>query len=330
MISVLMPTYNCAGYIKGAIISILIQSYRQFEFLIIDDGSEDNTEAIVKSFRDDRINYIKKSHSGLSNSIDYGLSIAKFDLIARMDADDIAHPQRLELQINFLNSHPAIDVLSCWYAVFKNNKIEYLVKRSIDHDRIVQNLSLYPDICHPAVMFRKQKLLNAGGFAVEKEFDPFGDYAVWLRTKSLLKFHNLPLVLHYYRERADSFSSMDINSKRKLIYTIQTPYYKNNLEEEFGLTKEEAIINKGWREYLFGDVNLAVQYWKSLQIKLLKHPAMVVAILLKYLPGKMFFSFLGKRISQKLTYKLMFISNIKIDAARNLKLILQRTNNYGM
>ena len=99
MVSVLITTYNCAPYIAQAVQSILNQTFQYFEFLIVDDGSTDNTEDIVKSFSDKRIRYIKRNHFGRAAGLNFGLKNSSNEIIALMDADDISHPQRLELQL---------------------------------------------------------------------------------------------------------------------------------------------------------------------------------------------------------------------------------------
>jgi glycosyltransferase involved in cell wall biosynthesis len=95
-ITVLLPVYNSQPYVGAAIKSMLNQTYDQFELLIIDDGSTDNTASVVKSFNDDRINYLYKEHTGLAESLNFGLQKAKYNYIARMDSDDISHENRLD------------------------------------------------------------------------------------------------------------------------------------------------------------------------------------------------------------------------------------------
>ena len=102
MLTVLMPTYNSCQYIETAIKSVLNQTYKDLELLIVDDGSTDDTESSISEFSDTRIRYIKKEHEGLAASLNYGLKIAKHDWVSRMDADDISHPKRLEKQISIL------------------------------------------------------------------------------------------------------------------------------------------------------------------------------------------------------------------------------------
>lgn len=101
-ISVLMPVYNCENYIREAVESILNQTYANFEFIIIDDASTDQTVAIIQSYKDKRIHLVvKPKNSGLTNSLNYGLTIAKGKYIARMDGDDISLPNRFQNKLKF-------------------------------------------------------------------------------------------------------------------------------------------------------------------------------------------------------------------------------------
>src|SRR5438132_11921709 len=118
-ISVLMPAYNCGKYIAQSINSILNQTYKDFEFIIIDDGSTDNTEEIVLSFKDPRIIYRKTVNKGTSAALNLGLSLALNEWVARIDADDLNVPSRLEKQVKFLNENPGYDIVSSWSVYFK-------------------------------------------------------------------------------------------------------------------------------------------------------------------------------------------------------------------
>lgn len=314
-----MPTYNCAPFIIDAIKSILLQSFDKYELIIIDDGSTDDTKKIVNRIKDERIKYFEKEHTGLGDSIDYGIKKASFDLIARMDADDIAHPDRLLRQFNFLSLHSEIDILSNWYAVFKEDKIRYIVKRSVNHSDIVKHLSLYSDICHPSLLIKKKALQIAGSFKVNDLFDPFGDYVVWLRNKSKLKFHNIPEVLHFYRERSDSLSNEALANRRSIIYDIQEPYYKNNLFTEFGLTTKEELIARGRREFLYGDIKKSFFYWRQLNLNILKHPSLIIATMIKFFPNKIVKSLYGKRIPNRLVYLINYFSSLERETIKNFR-----------
>lgn len=319
MISIIMPTYNCAPFITDAIKSILLQSFDKYELIIIDDGSIDDTKKIVNRIKDGRIKYFEKEHSGLGDSIDYGIKKASFDLIARMDADDIAHPDRLLRQFNFLSLHTEIDILSNWYAAFKEDKIRYIVKRSVNHSDIVKHLSLYSDICHPSLLIKKRALPVAGSFKVNNLFDPFGDYVVWLRNKSKLKYHNLPEVLHFYRERSDSLSNETLANRRDIIYDIQQPYYEKNLFDEFGLATKEELIARGWREFLYGDIDKSFFYWRQLKIDVFKYPSIMAATVLRFFPNKILKSLYGRRIPNRLMYLINYFFSLERETIKNFR-----------
>ena len=110
-VSVVMPAYNAAKYIKEAIDSILAQTYRDFEFIIVNDGSTDNTKEIILSYSDPRIVYIEnEQNSGICVTLNKGLDAAKGRYIVRMDSDDIALPQRLEVQVRYMDANPVVGV----------------------------------------------------------------------------------------------------------------------------------------------------------------------------------------------------------------------------
>ncbi len=311
MISIIMPTYNCAAFISIAIKSILLQSFPKYELIIINDGSTDDTRSVIKNINDSRIKYFEKEHSGLGESIDFGIQKANYDLIARMDADDIAHPQRLLKQFNFISTQKDVDVLSNWYAAFNNSGIRYLVQRSVNHKEILKNFSLYSDVCHPSVLIKKKSLEYLNGFKVELKYDPFGDYVVWLRNKSRLNFYNLPEVLHFYRERNDSLSNEALANRRNIIYEIQKPYYEKSLNREFQLSAIEELAARGWREYLYGDVNKSFYYWRKLNIRLIQYPSIIAATAARILPKKVFQKLYGKRIPDRIKYLMKYFSSFE-------------------
>lgn len=302
MITVLMPAFNCGKFIAQAVRSILNQSFTGFELIIIDDGSLDDTQSVISNFKDPRVRYFKKEHTGLMDSIDFGFNKSANEIIARMDADDLAHPLRFQRQLDFFKNRPDVDLLSSWYAVFNDDRIRYIVGRSIYDEEIRKNLALYPDICHPSVMFRKSKFLKLGGFKVDYRYDAVGDYFIWLKYKSYLKFYNLPQVLHFYRERADSVSNLNKLQNHKMIYEIQSSYYGADLSDHFGLTEKQSLIIRGWREFLYGDPKKSLNYWKRSDSDLLISPSVFPAVILSRLPDFVVNSIKGKRIPERLKY----------------------------
>lgn len=115
MISVVMPVYNGEKYLRECIDSVLAQTFTDFEFIIVDDGSTDSTESIIKSYTDDRVVYIKKEHNGISEALNLGIRRAIGLYIARMDADDMMYPNRLEVQYKFMCEHPEYDMITAGF-----------------------------------------------------------------------------------------------------------------------------------------------------------------------------------------------------------------------
>ena len=150
--------YNVAKYIKTCIDSILTQSYKNLELIIIDDGSIDSTKDIINSFSDPRIKYIWKEHSGISNSLNLGIENSNGNLIARIDSDDIMYPNRLEVQIKYLNIHPEVDILGTGFewGNGKSNKEYYIPKTG--NITISELINDGNKLGHPTVMFRKKSL----------------------------------------------------------------------------------------------------------------------------------------------------------------------------
>jgi len=194
-ISVLMSVYNGAAFIRQAISSILNQSFSDFEFIIIDDGSTDNSAEIIKEFSDVRIRFFQERNRGLATALNHGIHLAQCDWIARMDADDIALPQRLQYQWEYVCSHP--DVVAVGGVVHLIDAKGHSLGRSgispCDHEGILTNL-LSPAtgyaLFHPTVMMRKEAVVNCGGY--RKEFSRSQDKDLWLRLSRVGKLKSLP------------------------------------------------------------------------------------------------------------------------------------------
>lgn len=207
-ITVLMPVYNCELYIREAVDSILNQTFTDFEFLIIDDASTDETVAIIKSYNDPRIQLIQKpKNSGYTNSLNHGLSIAKGEYIARMDGDDISLSERFAKQVSFLDANQDVVLCGTSYSIIGTN-MTIIVPET--HDGIKLALLKGNSIVHPSVMFRnleRKKLLI--GYDITKE--PAEDYDLWVRLLSIGRLYNLQEVLLNYRVH-----SKQVSQKREL------------------------------------------------------------------------------------------------------------------
>jgi len=196
-ILVIMSAYNAEKYIAEAIESILSQTFKDFEFIIINDASTDSTESIIKTYTDPRIRVINNEiNLGISKSLNRGLNEAHGKYIARMDSDDIALPSRLQQQFDFMEQHTDIDIAGSWYECFgyRNG----VIKTPLSHDEIESTLFFYNCISHPTVIMRKETLDNFD-VKYDESFLFAQDYELWCRVTDRFKFANIPEILLKYR-----------------------------------------------------------------------------------------------------------------------------------
>lgn len=195
LISVVLPVYNCQDYVLAAINSILEQTFSDFELLVIDDASTDQTPHLIRTLRDPRLQLIEKpQNSGYTDSLNYGISIAKGAYIARMDADDISLSNRFAKQIEFLETHPKAILCGSAYRILGTQQQIFVPE---EHQDIKSALLRASCFAHPSVMMRKSAL---GPFPVyNKAFEPAEDYDLWTRLVVAGELHNLPEVLLEYR-----------------------------------------------------------------------------------------------------------------------------------
>jgi glycosyltransferase involved in cell wall biosynthesis len=205
-VSVIMSVYNGEKYLREAIDSILGQTFKDFEFLIIDDGSTDSSADIVRSYCDPRIRVFKQENAGLTKSLNKGLKLANGDYIARQDADDISLPFRLEKQVEFLDKHTDVVIVSS-NIEFMDDRGESLGKtdRATDSDLIAWYLLFYNHIGgHSQVMFRHQPVMKLGGYSEALRCTQ--DYELWVRLAKSHEIVILPDVLLRWRKHDDNIS----------------------------------------------------------------------------------------------------------------------------
>ena len=206
-ISVVMSVYNGIPYISDTIKSILNQTFEEFEFIIIDDGSTDGSSEVIEKFQmiDQRITLLKQPNQGIVASLNRGIEMAKAPLIARIDADDIAVKDRLEKQVQFMNSN--LDVLAVGTAICiideENKPIKdiYFPSRS---EQLVERMQKNNQFAHPSVMFRKDKIIQIGGYREILHYAE--DYDLWLRLSEMGAIENLKEVLLLYRDHSKNIS----------------------------------------------------------------------------------------------------------------------------
>jgi glycosyltransferase involved in cell wall biosynthesis len=202
-----MPVFNAEAYLHNAIESILNQSYKNFEFIIINDGSTDKSGSIIASYTDTRIKCLSiEANSGLVNSLNFGIDFAGGEYIARMDADDIALPQRLKIQVEFLETNPAYGMCGTFYEVIDvHGKMLNKVKLpEIDRD-IKTYLNFGNCFCHSTMMFRTSFAKN---YKYEEKYFLVEDYKLWRKISEVSKISILPSYTLQYRIHDNNISSM--------------------------------------------------------------------------------------------------------------------------
>jgi len=175
-----MSVHNGAKHLTGAVESILSQTFGEFEFLVIDDGSTDNSCEILSSYRDTRLKIIRQSNIGLTKSLNKLLDLAQGEYIARQDADDIAMPERLAKQVRFLDEHPDYALVGTQVVII-NDSGSPIGNSNIPtrHRDLVGRLAFYSSFVHSSVMFRKSCVVEIGGY---DELFPYAqDYELWVR-----------------------------------------------------------------------------------------------------------------------------------------------------
>jgi len=213
-VTVLLPVYNGERYLRETIESILSQTYRNFEFLVIDDGSTDSSLDIVASFADDRIKILKnEKRLKLSGVLNRGVREATGRYIARMDADDIALPDRLQRQFSYMENHPEIGMCGTGIEIFGS-----VTPRKDIYPKTAEEIKAYAlfdcPFCHPTVMMRRDFFLKHDLW-YDGSYYPTEDYELWVRAIELFPTVNLEEVLLRYRVHDSSMTGSDWDSMDK-------------------------------------------------------------------------------------------------------------------
>ncbi len=224
-ISVVMPIYNGEAYLKEAIYSILNQSFTDFELLIINDASKDNSESIIFSYNDSRIKYLKNLiNIGLIGSLNIGLDNAQGKYIARMDQDDISDIDRFQLQFDFMENNPDYILLGSQASII-NSKLRL---ENPTTDRAIRaRLIINTAFVHPTVMIRKA-MLDKINLRYSEEYKHAEDYGFWVDLSAHGKMANLPQTCLCYRRHNEQYTVVFNKDMSKMGNIIRIKYLKNN------------------------------------------------------------------------------------------------------
>tara|TARA_B100001971_G_C18221808_1_gene557701 strand:- start:148 stop:921 length:774 start_codon:yes stop_codon:yes gene_type:complete len=184
LVSVVTSVYNGEAYLEECVDSILNQTFQDFEYIILNNGSTDRTPEILKRYTDPRLRIIHQKNLGISQSLNKGINLSNSDLIARLDADDYSFPQRLEKQVTFMEQYPEIVLCGSRFKELIGKKYFVQKVQFIEKDEDIRKiLSCYNPFCHSTIMIRKKTFTKSGGY--NQKFKYSQDYELWVRILNL-------------------------------------------------------------------------------------------------------------------------------------------------
>ena len=234
LVSVIMPIFNGEKYLKEAIESILNQTFTDFEFIIIDDGSTDNSLRIIQSFDDRRIDLLKNfENKGIVYSLNKGITSSQGKYIARMDADDISLPNRFEEQLLYLEKHNNIDIIGgSVILINKNGIIRKKDIRKLSHQQINTSLLFTCPIYHPTILGRREVFMS---LIYDNQFTGLEDWELWTRIIKQYKMMNIKTIVLKYRLHNDNATKLITTKKSqefKRLFEQQLKYYFRKINNE--------------------------------------------------------------------------------------------------
>lgn len=251
-VSVILPVYNAEQFVAEAVLSILGQSFSDFELIAIDDGSTDRSAAILDSLaaKDARIIVLRQSNSGLIATLNRGCASARGQYLARMDADDVSLPERLRTQVQYLENHPEIGIVGTWFQDISAGGTAGRVWPLPAAPAVVQWFLMFGDcIAHPSIMarsgvFRELGYYNSDALHVE-------DYDLWIRACAVTKIANIRSVLLRYRFNAGSVSAQNIGIQNESALKLQQAFISRllNIDVTEGQPVKPSLLLKIYSEY---------------------------------------------------------------------------------
>jgi len=255
-ISVLMSVYNGERFVTEALKSIYNQTYQDFEVIIVDDCSTDRTSEILLNLKDSRTCIYKNPENlGLTKSLNIGLKLCRGEYVARMDADDISHPQRFERQIKFLDENPDCLVLGCWYGrIDSDGKILGSKEPPTEYEDTKKQLLIEACVGHGTAIVRRAALVEVGGY--NEQYTYAQDYDLWLRLSEVGLIRNLDEYLYLLRSWPGNITTIKLKEQTEfaelaISQALQRRYGNGPIDREvsYGFVKR-AITWFNLREYV--------------------------------------------------------------------------------
>lgn len=299
-VSVILPAYNAARYIESAVRSVLDQTFTDFELIVIDDGSKDDTGVILEAIAagDDRLKVVRRENRGLVATLNEMIDRSSAGLIARMDADDLCLPDRLAKQVAFMDAHPDVVLLggAYWLIDGDGRRLTTIIPPADDTTLQESALVGKTPVCHPLAVYRKAAVQVVGGYRAETMLAE--DLDLWLRLGEVGRIACLPDVLLEYRQHAGSISeSKQAEQQGKLAEVVRQAYARRGLKRDLPPIKPwragtdddsryRQVLKYGWWAFNSGHAKTARVYgcsavrlhpmrpagWKLLACGWLKRP----------------------------------------------------------
>lgn len=215
-IAVLIPVYNAEKHLREAMDSIMAQTCQDFEVVAINDGSTDSSREILSSYGAKVRIFDMPKNQGVTKALNYGLLVSRSKYIARMDADDWSHPERLARQAAYLDEHKDVFILGTWFSSMDETLTSTTWENKVESepDKVKAALQKYCCIGHPTVMMRRRVVESMGGYDESPAFKHAEDYEFWLRASKRFKIANLPELLLKYREYPGQVSKLFKDEQR--------------------------------------------------------------------------------------------------------------------
>ena len=303
-VSVIMAVYNAEAFLDAAVQSILEQSFADFEFIIIDDGSTDRSNAMLQDYarKDNRVRLISRPNKGLTVSLNEGWKLARGEFLARMDADDVAAPDRLRIQVEYLRAHPDVSVLGGAYELIDDagRMLTTIVPPTDDATLQEHALSGRTPICHPLAMMRRDAVQKVGGY--DEEFTVAQDLDLWLKLGEVGKLACVPQVLLRYRQHEESVSEKkQAQQVRNMKLACERAYARRGITRDFlgengwrptsaRRSRHEYALRYGWWAFksaqrrtamiyglrAIGTIPWSAEGWKLLACAVMKKPSTIL------------------------------------------------------
>jgi glycosyltransferase involved in cell wall biosynthesis len=244
-VSVVMSVYNGEKYLREAVDSVLGQTFRGFEFIIVDDGSTDRTWAVLQSYDDPRIVPLRNEENiGLTQSLNKALAVASGEYIARMDADDVSLPERLEKQVAYLDAHPEVGLLGTWVEIMgeRGERLSVL-RRPMDPPFIKWSLLFDNYLFHSTVMYRRSLVEKLGGYNTSRYAQ---DYDLWSRMSFETQIAKLPEALVRWRRHTAGITAQKLARQEALAAEISAGNIRRLLSRDSVSTQAVENMRTLW------------------------------------------------------------------------------------